>query len=153
MKNFIVFTTVVLSGFSALAGIPSDLQDLIPSGKNTASLSGKTQDNKPCQVELSASNTSFSAALSVLKSNGDLDSRRSGAFQIGFGYTLQSISSQNNIVSAVSFHKAEEQYSSDARTTLHVAKNQGAIQAVQVIVEEKGFFKFKTVIKETCSIK
>lgn len=155
MKNLTTITILSLSmlSFSAFAQVPQELQDLIPSGKNDLRLIGFTRDNKNCSVNLSSSSFSYSASLAVKDGQGVVDSRRFGTFQIGFGHRLQSIETQGENIVATSTHEAEESYSTDSRSTLKVNNPGNDIKAVQIVIEEKGFFGFKTTVKETCIIK
>jgi len=150
MKNIIVVTILSTLSLSAFAQIPQDLENLIPVGTSSLQLTGKTQDNKNCIVNLGINSFSYSASLAVLDKQGAVDTARFGTFQVGLGHDLQSVEKQGNNIVAVSIHGAEESYSSDSRTTLKVNKSDDTIKAVQVIVERKGFFGFKTKVKETC---
>jgi hypothetical protein len=90
--------------------------------------------------------------LAVLDNEGNLLSKRFGKFQIGFGHVLQSIKTNENTIMAIATHNAEESYSSDSRSTLKITKSDENIVSVELTVEEKGIFGFKTKTKETCVI-
>ncbi len=153
MKNILAITVLLSIGVSAFASIPSELQDLIPPGQKDLTLYGKTQDNKSCKAQLAADSYSFSTVIFVMDSQGNVDFKRMGKFQVGFGYNLESLSTEGENTVAISVHQAEEQYSKDERTTLKVNKTEnGVIKTVQTIVQEKGFFDYKTVVDETCHI-
>jgi len=153
MKQLLIISILSTLSLSAFAQYPQELQDLIPAGKNAVRLAGRTEDNKKCSVNMSLSSYAFSASVAVLDSKGEVDSRRFGNFQVGFGHDLKSLQVQDEITIATSAHKAEEQYSSDSRSTLKVNKSGDNFKAVQIIEEEKVFFVYKTVVKETCVIK
>ncbi|WP_413612323.1 hypothetical protein [Bdellovibrio sp. HCB-110] len=151
MKNAIVIAVLSVLGSSALAQI-QELQGLIPAGKSYLQLAGHTKDNKKCTVNLFLASYSYSAALAVLDENGNVDSRRFGTFQLGMGHEIQKIEQQGDSITAISLHEAEESYGSDSRSTLRVNKSGDNINAVQIVVEEKGLFGFKTKTNETCAI-
>lgn len=148
MKYIIALS--LFASLSASAQVPNELRGLIPVGSQVIQLRGTTEDHHDCTVNLSASKDTFSASLAVLDANGDVNSRRFGVFQIGFGYNLQSISQKGSNLVAVSAHKAEEQYSSDALSILKVNKTPSKINAILVEVQEKGLFGYKTEVKEAC---
>lgn len=150
MKNIIALMSLLVVSTTAYGQVPRELQDLIPVGSNGIRMAGRTVDNKDCTVQFSATATSFQATVAVLDQQGEVDSRRFGSFQIGRGHELQSLGIQGDNTVAVSLHKAGASYASDSRATLKVNKPGDEIRAVQIIVEEKGFFGFKTEVKEAC---
>jgi len=150
---FALALTMFLTCTKVFAAVPRELQDLIPAGKSRLTLTGKTEKNESCIVDFANDKYSFSTSLSATDANGNLIGNRIGTFQIGFGYQLQSVSTQNTNIIAVVFHNAEEQYSNNSLVTLKVNKPGDSIRAVQVIIQEKRlFFGYKTVFKETCII-
>lgn len=151
MKNAFILSIVSLMVSAAFAsGIPSSLQQLVPAGSQDISLNGTTGDGQVCTVSLSGGYT-FSASLRVLNEDGQIESRRFAKFQIGFGHDLQSIS-EGQEITAVTYHEAEEQYSSDSRSTLVVQKDsEGVISSVRIREEQKRLlFGFKVRADETC---
>ena len=152
MKKTLVAILSTLS-LNALAQIPHEFRDLIPSTKNGLRLEGMTADNKNCALVLSVDTNSFSASVAVLDKQGNVDSRRFGTFQIGFGHELERVQKQGENTIATSTHEAEESYSSDSRATLKVNKPGDRIKAVQIIIEKNGIFGFKTKTKEACFFK
>lgn len=143
----------LLTSMSAFAQVPNELRSLIPVGGNSIQLRGTTEDHHDCTVNLSSSQDTFSADVAVLDANGDVNSRRFGTFQIGFGHKLQKISQQGANLVAVSAHQAEEQYASDSLSILKVNKTATKINAILIEVQEKGFFGYKTEVKEACFFK
>lgn len=150
MKKIILISILSTLSLTAFAQVPEEFQDLVPPGKKSIRLIGSTDDQQRCFADLSLSSDSFSAFVAVLGSNGDVDSRRFGTFQLGLGHELQNLKVENDITTATSTHKVGEQSSSDSRSTLKVSGTGDGIKAVQVVFEEKGFFGFKTKVKETC---
>ncbi|MCM2323065.1 MAG: hypothetical protein NDJ90_07360 [Oligoflexia bacterium] len=151
MLKFIAASVALIAlSSSAFAEVPADLDRLLPSGRTSLAMRGSAKDGKTCWFDLS-SGGGFSAIISVVDDEGEVLLRRMGRFQLGFGHELESISSGEDRVVAVSTHEAEESYSQDTRSTFTVRLQDGEIKTASIQEERKGLFGYKKTVFETCS--
>ncbi len=151
----ITFLSILLSITSSLANasspVPAELSRLIPVGMTSYQAQGETADGAKCQFRISNNSFGFAADILVMGEQGQLDSRRLGKFQIGLGHNLVgSIQQTANVLTATSYHVAEESYSSDTRSILTLTSKNGVIHKAKIRVESKFFFLFRTDVDETC---
>lgn len=130
---------------------PRPLLALIPAGANQATFLGQTRDGKKCKIELSAK-AGFSAGIVVYDANDQFNSKRSPNFQTTFGHTLTEVKTEQNVIQAISFAPAGQQYSSNQRAIFMARKND-QLEAVVIQNESEGFFGWKKEIDEACVIK
>jgi hypothetical protein len=150
MKKPVALFLVTFISTVAFAKTPKVLRDLVPVGAKELRLKGKSADHQPCQVVI-ANEMGFSASLAIYK-NGKMDTRRFGKFQIGLGHELQSLDEDGAII-AVSVKKADEQYSSNRRSTLTAARDgDGLMFAIGIKEEAKGWFGYSTEVDELCTL-
>lgn len=153
MEKLILASFLSLLSLNAFAEVPRELAELVPAGSQSIRIPGITPDGKKCAVDFSMSFGTFSSAVFVYDSNNQMIPKRFAKFQIGFGHELQSLRETATRLTAVSYHEAEESYSSDSRATLEVTRNQDELIAARMKNEEKGFFGFKTKFQETCKFR
>lgn len=153
MKKNLLVVFLSMFSVSVFAQVPQELQELLPVGQNSIRILGKTEKNESCMLDMSIAVYGFGATLYVMDKDDVLYHKRLGKFTVGLGHELQDIKKQDDTTIAVSYHNAEEQYSSDTRHILKVSKTDGVISSAQIIVQKKIFFLFKTVVNETCFFK
>jgi hypothetical protein len=153
MKAQTVFLLTALMSLSAFAKVPAELENLVPTGSNNVTLHGKTEDQKDCHVRLDSYTDadSFTATIGVPDDDGTFDIRRFPTFQIALGHELEIVASDETILTAVSIHEAEEEYSNRSRSILVVSRKNSEIASIRIKYEQKGFiFGYQTKADETC---
>lgn len=150
MEKMILAYLFMLMSLPAFAQIPTELQNLIPAGSTNIQIHGQTKDLQKCKVQFTSEGGVFYAAIAILSEDGNIDRKGLAKFQLGFGHELNSLKQKNQVLTATSIHEAEEQYSSDSKSTLQVFQPQGLISAVQIHEQEKFLFIYTTRSKISC---
>lgn len=115
--------------------VPSSLLALIPVGANSIQLTGKTPSGESCFVNLESSSLAFSAVAFQKDSDDQIIPSTLAKFQIGLGHKLESIDDLDSELSAVSYTKAQEEYSQDRRSFLTIKRDNHRM--TNVIIKEK----------------
>lgn len=152
IRNLALFLTAAFS-LKAMAQIPAELLALIPTGSSMIKLQGKDPQGEPCTVVISSERPTFNARAylnKALDQDGVVrDLKHYAKFQIGLGHELKKFTQSDEKLEALSYHKAEEEYSSDTRSTLQVEFDEDSVMESITILQESrrlvGWTKTKVV--------